>query len=373
MSPEELSNEEEALWNMSDDELAEALKSGKEPEPEQEPEEEPDNGPQDGSDEDEPNVGSIDNEDEEPTEEPEGEPEGKPEDENTEQPEETKGEQSEDGKTEEPKGEEDSEPADEKEPAFELKPVKIAGVEYPVNSIDELYALASQGGRFTQKMQTIKPYTKSVEIIKENDLTPEDLALIADVKKGSKDAIAKLLKEANVDPMDIDEDVMEQEYVPKTPIPNDEEMKLIEVVNEISSDPEFQTTRQVVDEQWDEASREVLQKNPELILGLHEDVRTGVFAQVYPEAKKLAILDGYKHSDIEYYVQAGQLVQSQQANQQQPEQSQQPKQENETIRKKRKAASVPKGASSKKPDVIDYMSMSDDEFEKMREEILNRA
>ena len=379
-APPALTPEEEALYNMSDEELEAAVKAAKAGEVEiDEPE-----------DLDTEEVEEVDGEEEEIEEEEELE---QPDEEDSDEDEE--GEETEDETEEEsddPDGDEEDEPTEEstedKEPEV-IKPqtykVKANGTEFEF-SVDELTQLAPKAMDYTRKMQEIAPWRKTISALKDNELSHNDVNLMIDALSGDKDAVTTLIKKSGVDALELDTE-QEVKYTPKEYGRSEQELAIEDVVGAISKDPEYKITQHVVDSQWDAKSRSTLADKPEYIEGLHADIKSGVFDQVSPMAMKIKVLDGGRKSDIDYYIEAGrqyyadkQVTEAAQAQQAQESKAVEEKllaekeavdgvkqrQEKQKVvkssAKKRKAAAPTKKAAGKK-DVVDYLDESEEAFE----------
>lgn len=242
-------------------------------------------------------------------EQPEDENESEDSDDNNDVDEEQEEETEEDSETEESAQETvDEHPAKEettlttdthKVPTFRLK---ADGTEFELTE-DELKQLASKGMNYTKKMQDIKEYREHVSAIKEAALSKDDINLMIDVLKGDKDALATVMKRTGVDALDVD--VENSRYVPKNYGRNEVELEIEEVVESISRDPEYVTTKHIISSNWDKQSQMEFVKDPIKIAKLHEDVKNGTFDQVVPMMLKKKALDGARKSDIEYYIEAG--------------------------------------------------------------------
>ena len=242
-------------------------------------------------------------------EQPEDENESEDSDDNNDVDEEQEEETEEDSETEESAQETvDEQPTKEeatlttdthKVPTFRLK---ADGTEFELTE-DELKQLASKGMNYTKKMQDIKEYREHVSAIKEAALSKDDINLMIDVLKGDKDALATVMKRTGVDALDVD--VENSRYVPKNYGRNEVELEIEEVVESISRDPEYVTTKHIISSNWDKQSQMEFVKDPIKIAKLHEDVKDGTFDQVVPMMLKKKALDGARKSDIEYYIDAG--------------------------------------------------------------------
>ena len=270
-----------------------------------------------------------------------------------------------------------------KVPTFRLK---ADGTEFDLTE-DELKQLASKGMNYTKKMQDIKEYREHVSAIKEAALSKDDINLMIDVLKGDKDALATVMKRTGVDALDVD--VENSTYVPKNYGRNEVELDIEEVVETISRDPEYVTTKHIISSNWDKQSQMEFVKDPIKIKKLHEDVKNGTFDQVVPMMLKKKALDGARKSDIEYYIEAGtdyyqnkareaynaSVIEAEKARKQADikvvkEQEAKRSVVTETA-SKRKAATMTKPKTAKRS-IDDYLNtaMSDDEFSKLMEKAI---
>lgn len=280
---------------------------------------------------------------------------------------------------EEPKPTEDT----HKVPTFRLK---ADGTEFELTE-NELKQLASKGMNYTKKMQDIKEYREHVSAIKEAALSKDDINLMIDVLKGDKDALATVMKRTGVDALDVD--VENSKYVPKNYGRNEVELEIEEVVETISRDPEYVTTKHIISSNWDKQSQMEFVKDPIKIAKLHEDVKNGIFDQVVPMMLKKKALDGARKSDIEYYIEAGtdyyqnkareaynaSVIEAEKARKQAEikvvkEQEAKRSVVTETA-SKRKAATMTKPKTAKRS-IDDYLNtaMSDEEFSKLMEKAI---
>ena len=168
---------------------------------------------------------------------------------------------------------------------------------------DELKQLASKGMNYTRKMQDIKEYREHVSAIKEANLSKDDINLMIDVLKGDKNALAAVLAKTGVDALELDTENVK--YMPTNYGRNEVELEIDEIVDTISKDPEYVTTKHIISSNWDKQSQMEFVKDPVKIAKLHEDVKNGTFDKVVPLMLKKKALDGARKSDMEYYIEAG--------------------------------------------------------------------
>jgi len=385
--------DEDALYDMSDEELEAAYKAAQAEEDNAElnteevndepQEEEIIDTEEEVEDElEQPDV-DQDSDDNAETEEEDSEDESdEPEDESDE-PDEEQTDESNDNSEDET--EESTEPV---QPEPKKHKFKANGLEYEFTDqeiVEQFPRVFGQAMDYTRKMQKIKPYRQMIDAIEQAGLQKEDLNLAIDVLKGNKDAIGELLKRTGIDALDLD--VEESNYVPKDYGRDETTLALEDVISEISADPEYQRTQTVLGREWDDASWNEMSTKPEMIKALHVDVKTGVFDKVQPIAAKLKVYDGGRRSDLDYYKEAAKVyfaqVEEEQLAQQRAAQAeaeakrareeelrraQAEKAKRETVKKtavkKRKAAPTNVGGGTRQTGVTDYLDESDEEFEK---------
>lgn len=175
--------------------------------------------------------------------------------------------------------------------------------------LEQFETVFGQAMNYTQKMQKIAPYRKMISALEQEGISHDNLNLAIDALKGDKGAIKKLLEIAKVDAYDLtSEDENEKPYIPKEYGKNETQLDIEEITGKIQNDEEFKITTDVIDNQWDDASRTLIANNPNMITGLHNDIKSGVYDTVAPAAMKMKVLDGNTKSDIEYYMLAGEQL-----------------------------------------------------------------
>jgi hypothetical protein len=287
----------------------------------------------------------------------------------------------------------------QKPQTMQTRKVKALGQEFEFSEremIEKFPQAFAQAMDYTKKMQAIKPYRKVVDAIQQEGLSQDEINLAIDALKGNKDAIAVMMKRANVDALDVDPEEAVKNYKPSDYGRHESVIAITDVVNEIKDDPTYPRTYKVLNDQWDTTSWTEISKNPKLIKGLHNDIQSGLFDVLSPVAEKMKVYDEWnganKKSDLEYYWAAAdqyreyQYAQAQQAQQQgqvesQRQQVQQVKQQAATRQATQQQASVRKAAAptsasingNGKKGTINYLEMSDDEFETIYREHMSKA
>ena len=274
--------------------------------------------------------------------------------------------------------EEDDQPETEEAKVPKIHKYKANGMDFEFTEEEVLEKFGEVFGKsmnYTKKTQELKPWMKQISAIKSNGLNEDDVNLMIDAYKGDKQAIAEMLKRTKVDPLDLDTEATER-YIP-TQHGKDEATQAIEsIIDDISRDPEYRITENVVDSQWDSASRRIMAENPEMIRGLHIDIKNGLYDKVAPMAMKMKVMDGgVNGSDLDYYIAAGkQYGEALKAQESIASNKVKSVQRQETLKSeapKRKAASVSKSTSGRR-DVVDYLSEDDDSYSEWYKTLMSK-
>jgi len=388
---------EDQIWNLSDEDLEKEFEAAKadEESPETDIEDEVQNEPEvEETEEDD----IVDEEAEDEESEDLEQPEEDSDDDDSEE-DEVEDETEEDSETEE--GELDGEPEEEEEKTEDVEdkaedePQPVEMLKFKANGQDFEFTDAevrSQFGRifgqamnYTQKMQAIKPWRKTIDAIEEAKLSHEDVNLMIDVLKGDEQAVAAMIKRTGVDALALDTETADS-YQPNDYGRNETQLALKDVEDRISKDQEYAVTHNVLTKQWDDKSWNEMVKDPQLIEALHIDVKNGIYDKISPIAQKMKVYDGSRSSDLDYYKQAARQYYSDEAQRNEQAQAAESRKlaretkEAETAKineikantakrksttqaaKKRKAAAPTKSKAGTKKS-IDYLDDSDEAFE----------
>jgi hypothetical protein len=405
---------EEDLWDMSDEELTKAFKEAQASEDSPETDLEEDQVPEEfaESDSSTEEVGEDVEEDEEV--ENENGPEQLEDDDNLEdsghdasdesETDEVADEDEEETTEDDPDGEseeeepssDDTEDDEEEEQPVQSYKFRANGKEYEFSSeeiVDQFPKIFGQAMDYTKKMQTIKPWRKTIDAIESAKLTHDDVSLMIDVLKGDKGAITEVLKRTGVDTLELDSDE-NKPYVAKDYGRDDGALAIKDIVDDISQDVEYATTHNILSKEWDDRSWATIAENPEMIKLLHTDVKSGMYSKLQPLAEKLKVFDGGRKSDLDYYKEAAQQhfnqVAEQEAYEERLAERQAAKEAKEAekarlaeIKARSEKRSATKQASAKRKaaaptkvatparDVIDYLDDSDEAFDEWYQRLQN--
>lgn len=297
-----------------------------------------------------------------------------------------------DAESEKEESSETTEKSEEEEQPTQSYSFRANGKDYEFSSdeiVDQFPKIFGKAMDYTKKMQTIKPWRKTIDAIEGAKLSHDDVSLMIDVLKGDKNAITEVLKRTGTDTLELDTDA-ESNYVTKNYGRDDSALAISDIVEEIGQDAEYATTKNILEKQWDDKSWDAVSENPEMIRLLHTDVKSGLYGKLQPTIEKLKVYGGNSKSDLDYYKEAAQqhfskiAKQKSVSDQSSKRNSEQLAQQNASEEKanrmlkakedsdkrnatktasvKRKAAAPTKKASSASS-AIDYLDDSDESFD----------
>ena len=252
------------------------------------------------------------------------------------------------------------------------EPFKANGVDMQVKSPEDIVRLMQMGANYQKKMGKLKPNLKIIKMLENNELLDEaKLNNLIDLSKKDPKAIAKLIKESDVDPLEIDKDAP-TEYEPTNYSITDKEYNLDRVLDDIKDTETFNKTINVLTKEWDTESRSVISDQPEIIGIVNAHMANGIYDEVnvvLQQEKALGKLDGIP--DVEAFRQVAEHMNKNNMFKQ-PEPVGKSKVSSKTDEKaeadrdkKRKAAAPVKQTTTKKAPTDDnFLGLSDEEFMK---------
>jgi len=160
------------------------------------------------------------------------------------------------------------------------EPFKANGIDMQVKDPQDIVRLMQMGANYQKKMAQLKPNLKLIKMLEKNELLDEGrLHNLIDLSKKNPKAIAKLVEESDVDPLDIDKDVP-TDYQPTDYSVTDKEYNLDAVLDEIKDTDTFNKTINVLTKEWDPQSKATISDYPEIISIINAHMGNGVFEKV---------------------------------------------------------------------------------------------
>ena len=167
-----------------------------------------------------------------------------------------------------------------------MAPFKANGKMVEVRSPEEAVALMQMGANYTRRMQEIAPHRKVLLMLENNNLLDEGkLSYLIDLDKKNPEAIKKLVKDAGIDPLDIDTSA-EPAYREGNHRVSDAEAAFRVVLDDLSSNENGKQTLQVINSTWDQASKELLWENPGVMNIINQQREIGVYDRILAEVDR---------------------------------------------------------------------------------------
>ena len=163
-----------------------------------------------------------------------------------------------------------------------------SGKEFQVDNADDVISLMQKGIDYNIKMSTLKPALKMVKALEAHGITQEDLGLLIDIHNRKPEAIASLVKQADIDLYSVDEDSVDR-YAPTDAQITDEEYEFQNVISSISASPRYADVMQFVANST-VADKQEVYSQPQILKSLVEHAQLGIFDKVMAEVEKLQLL-----------------------------------------------------------------------------------
>lgn len=171
-----------------------------------------------------------------------------------------------------------------------MAPFKANGKMITPRSPEEAISLMQMGANYTRKMQELQPYRKVMLMLENNGLMDEGkLSFLIDLEKKNPDAIKKLIKEAGIDPLDINPEE-EVNYQAGNHRVTDAEAAFATELDDLKSTPEGQATLGIIAQTWDAQSKEALFENRGLLHTIQQQRENGIYDRIVSEMSRLQML-----------------------------------------------------------------------------------
>ena len=172
----------------------------------------------------------------------------------------------------------------------------IPGVKEPEKFIKALQMATD----YALKTAALKPALKRVKML--DGISDEEFTEMLDFRKRNPEVIKKAIKEANLDPIDLDLENIQ--YTPQSKIMSDADYEFKETIEKLSQEDAvaFQRTQNIVLNELDNTSKTTVLSNPHILSALQSEVASGRFEKIQAQALQLKAFGGYNNvPDIELY------------------------------------------------------------------------
>lgn len=164
-----------------------------------------------------------------------------------------------------------------------MAPFKANGKTIQVRDPAEAIQLMQMGANYTWKMQSIQPHRKMLMMLENNGLLDEGkLSFLIDLDKRDPEAIKKLIKDSEIDVMDIDTET-EPAYQAGNHQVTDQDVAFHETLQELTSSEQGKETVRTIHDTWDSTSKDFLWDHPEIMKIMHQQRESGVYATITAE------------------------------------------------------------------------------------------
>jgi len=193
-----------------------------------------------------------------------------------------------------------------------MTPFKANGRMIELKSPDEAVRLMQMGAGYGRKIQDLQPHLKTLRMLEKNDLLDEGkLSFLIDINQKNPEAIKKLIKDAGIDPLDLNnEDNVG--YKPTNHAVSDKEMAFQEALTDIQSHANGQETLRLINQTWDPDSKAALWDQPEIMRVIQSQRDNGIYDQIVTEMDRQKLLGTIPQSTpfLQAYKMAGDHLQA---------------------------------------------------------------
>ena len=144
---------------------------------------------------------------------------------------------------------------------------------------------------YSDKMKVFKEYKPFIKTLEERGITadPEKFKLAMSLLDGDPEAIKKVLKDKNIDPLELDLDDIK--YVPKVKLPSDAQLLIEETYEQAENLGVGNKFNRVISKDWDIPSLQEMVSNSAVRADLLQHLKDGTYDIVQNEIKRMELLD----------------------------------------------------------------------------------
>ena len=175
-----------------------------------------------------------------------------------------------------------------------------------VKSAEDAIALMQMGANYNKKMGELKQHRPLIKMLEEHSLLDEGkLSFLIDLHNKNPNAIAKLIKDSQLDIYDVDSQEKADSYAPTVVAPNQESLALQDVMDELKDQPNYPRVLNAVAYEFDEDSRNAVARNPVILRDLIEHASNGIYDQIMAYISSERVFGRMQGSLLQMYQQAG--------------------------------------------------------------------
>lgn len=169
-------------------------------------------------------------------------------------------------------------------------PIKANGREIVLKSVDEAVRLVQQGANYAKRMEELKPARKQAAMLESAGLLGNEVALshMIDLYNGKPEAIAKMVKELNIDIYSLDL-ASGDNYTPNSHLRSDDAFNFQETIKEVRTLDGGEEAMKLI-EGWDMQSRQIIWGNSAAVRQIYDYKQSGVYDIVATEVERRKLL-----------------------------------------------------------------------------------
>lgn len=173
-----------------------------------------------------------------------------------------------------------------------MAPLKANGKTVELKDPSEVISLMQMGANYTRKMQDLAPHRKFLMMLESNNLLDEGkLSYLIDLDKKNPDAIKKLVKDAGIDPMEIDT-TAEPAYREGNHRVTDKEVTFHNYLDNLKSNDVGKETIRIIVNDWDQASKDALWETPNVMEIINQQRELGIYDRIVTEVNRQKTFGG---------------------------------------------------------------------------------
>lgn len=165
-----------------------------------------------------------------------------------------------------------------------LKPFKANGKMVSPKNAEEAIQLMQMGANYTRKMQDLAPYRKAGMMLENSGLLDEGkLSYLIDLHNKNPEAIKKLIQDSGYDVMSHDPEEKSNYQPNGNHTVSDAQVAFKSALEDVASTDEGRQTLQEINTTWDQASKDILFDNPDVLHTINIQRASGVYQKITEE------------------------------------------------------------------------------------------
>lgn len=164
-------------------------------------------------------------------------------------------------------------------------------------NLEEVRQLMSQGAQYNSLNKKYEQSRTVSALLEKNNINKEQLDLLVEINNGNTTALAKFLKDKNINPYELDtQDEKLNDYKAPDHEVNMKDLKYSETLKELSTTEAGRNCLNTIINEWDEKSFEYLKDEPGLLPYISEQIANGSYKIICDELRREQQLGRYDYS-----------------------------------------------------------------------------